>query len=834
MQQPEQTTCREASSQQCVAGDSEAAISLILPAWNERECIVSAITEADEALREICADYEIIVVDDGSTDGMHELVTECSGDNPRVRLVRHEVNQGYGAAIRTGFSSATKDLVVFTDADCQFDLTELDRFVLLSKRYDVVCGYRIDRKDTALRCLYSKVYNQLVRILLRTEVRDVDCALKMFHREVAKDLEITGDGFLVNSELLVQAKQQGRSVVEVGVSHRPRTQGTSTVSIRHIPKVLMSLVRYWWNAVQFPAVATEAVSVEISQHASELQANQSRLASNSGYLQIGLLLVAAIFIFSNLGYPLIDRDETRFAEVSREMIATGNWVLPQLNFEAYYDKPPLVYWLCALSFSIFGTSEYSARLVPAMAALATVAATMFFGSRVLGRRVGLIAGVVLMLSVGFVFNSRYLLLDGVLTLLMMLSLCSAYEAIRGTKLKMSWWVLSSVFCGLAILTKGPVAIVLWLPPVFAFTWLTQSVTKPRWADYSIFAAVVTAVISPWLVAVSLQSPDFVYELFVRHNIERFTGQFHAEPIWYFIPVLLIAGHPWSFLTVPYSRFLFGHSEDVRRLRPSYVGFLMLWSVWCFAFFSVSRGKLPAYLLPAAPALALMIGHYLDLVLRSRSTEGQFWLARFWSARSATATTCLAAVGFVFFVMLYVGESSVSIYAWAMVWTALLVISVLLMGDRFQAKLAWGSTAGVAFLFSVMVMHQMVPAYSRSQTLLGETSPFAETFASQENAPIVTVDHDFSEVPFYLNRSNIVNFPYFGDSRLPEFVSQNDRCLLIIDNDVNVLALRRVLPRSARLTPLGERGMASVYEVRNPESVKRIARTPESVGGEVQR
>ncbi len=138
-------------------------ISLILPAWNEAEVIATAVAEADAALSQVTDNYEVIVVDDGSTDDTAKIVRELSASNDRVRLVQHSPNQGYGAAIRSGFAAAEKSLLVFTDADCQFDLTELDRFVLLSSRYDIVCGYRIDRKDTPLRCLYSKVYNLLVR-----------------------------------------------------------------------------------------------------------------------------------------------------------------------------------------------------------------------------------------------------------------------------------------------------------------------------------------------------------------------------------------------------------------------------------------------------------------------------------------------------------------------------------------------------------------------------------------------------------------------------------------------------------------------------------------------
>ena len=564
-------------------------VSLVLPAWNEQQVIAQAVSEADHALSGLTDDYEIIVVDDGSTDATAQIVSEIAQANPRIRLISQHCNLGYGAALRTGFQAASKDLVAFTDADCQFDLRELDRLLMLSKDYQVVCGYRIDRQDTPLRCLYSRGYNILVRLLLGTGLRDVDCALKLFHQDVIQNLQITTDGFLVNSELLTQAKQQELSIVEVGVSHRPRAGGESTVSIGHIPHVLSSLVRYWWNAVHFP---TDAPSTPFR----ESRDSRRRLMS----WQMVLLALAALFMLSNLSYPLIDRDETRYAEIPREMVVTGNWVLPQLNFEPYYDKPPLLYWLCATSYSLFGVSEWSARLVPALAALLTLAATMWFGGRWFGRRAGFYSGLVLMLSAGFLFCSRYLLIDGVLMLLVTLSLCGALEAIRGQRVQIRWWLFASLCCGLAFLAKGPVALVLWLPPVFAFAWLSQSHAKPKLRHYALLLSVIAVVAAPWFILVSMQDERFLTEFFITHNMHRFAGEFHAKPIWFFIPVLLIAGHPWSYLAIPFTRFLTGGDNDSRTQRPPALGFLVLWSGWCFLFFTLSKCKLPTYLLRRHP------------------------------------------------------------------------------------------------------------------------------------------------------------------------------------------------------------------------------------------
>lgn len=785
------------------ASARDESIALIMPAWNEAAGIETAIREAEQALGALTTNYEIVIVDDGSTDQTSRIIEQAAVRNPAVRLLRHHTNQGYGAALRTGFQAATSELVVFTDADCQFDLTELDRFILLSRRYDIVCGYRIDRKDTALRCLYSKVYNQWVRMILPVQVRDIDCALKMFHRDDLKHLQITTDGFLVNSELLTQAKQQDLSIVEVGVSHRPRTLGQSTVSITHIPKVATSLMRYWWNTVQFPGAA------EIGRSA----ASPAAIKQPALWMNVTLLLIAAIFLFTNLGYPLIDRDETRYAEIPREMLATGDWIVPHLNFQTYYDKPPLVYWMCALSFKAFGIHEYSARLIPALAALATLAVTIFFGTRMLGHQAGLLGGVVLMLSAGFAFTSRYLLIDGVLSLLVTMSLLTAYEAIRHGTLKWKWWLLSSVFCGLGLLTKGPVAVALWLPPLFAFSWLTHSVATPNLKHYAVAAGISLAVVAPWMIAVAIQDAHFLPEFLYKHNLRRFAGDFHSRPIWFFIPVLLLAGHPWSFLTIPYVKFLCGKSSLVRQQRPSAIGFLLLWASWCFVFFSLSRCKLPTYLLPAAPALALMMGHYLRQIISTVSDNDRHRFASLWSPRLATIATSFAGLGFVGFAIFSGIVTSTSAYLWGALWLALLITTLVLMfGQQQRANLAWGSTAVVACAFAVMMMHVMLPAYSRDQTLFAPGSRLTAQLAGASGLAVATVAHEFSEVPFYLQRSDITNINSQQIERVGPFVAEHHDALLIVDRHVPIQRIRNQLPPDVSVAKVADRGAAQIWEV----------------------
>ncbi len=224
-------------------------LSLVIPALNEAAVIGRAVREAEAALGGLFERFEILVVDDGSTDGTAEAVKAVLPRSPHTRLLRHPENRGYGAALRTGFEVARFALVAFTDADCQFELSDLGSMLPLAAEFPVVVGYRAERQDPWRRRFLSKGYNLLARALLGTRVRDVDCALKVFRREVLAGLLPESRGFFVNTEMLTRARQRGYSVAEVPVAHRARAGGESKVSLREVPKTLRVLLRFWWREV---------------------------------------------------------------------------------------------------------------------------------------------------------------------------------------------------------------------------------------------------------------------------------------------------------------------------------------------------------------------------------------------------------------------------------------------------------------------------------------------------------------------------------------------------------------------------------------------------------
>jgi dolichol-phosphate mannosyltransferase len=227
-------------------------ISIVLPARNEAANIVSAVEKSLAIAKRLKPRYEVIVVDDGSSDGTSQAVEGVAERlYPQVRLVKHTANQGYGAALRTGFKQSRYELVFFTDSDNQFDVSELEYFIPMMADHDMVTGFRVYRYDTVLRCLLSWCYNRLVGVLFGLRVRDVDCAFKLMRRELVQKITIECDNFFVNTELLAKARRWNFRIAEKGVRHYPRMAGETSVRSSDIPRTL-GTVFSMWRRIYFP------------------------------------------------------------------------------------------------------------------------------------------------------------------------------------------------------------------------------------------------------------------------------------------------------------------------------------------------------------------------------------------------------------------------------------------------------------------------------------------------------------------------------------------------------------------------------------------------------
>lgn len=332
-----------------------------------------------------------------------------------------------------------------------------------------------------------------------------------------------------------------------------------------------------------------------------------------------ILVLPAVLLYPTLGFHLLEPDEGRYAQIPRELLDRGEWVVPTLQGEPYLDKPPLMYWLVALSYRVFGVSPAAARLVPALCVHLTILTVYLLGRRSVGERAAFWAAVLLGVAPGFAGVARLLLLDGLLVLCVTVSVACGFEAVRTGRLKLGWWLAAAVASGLGFLTKGPISEVLLFVPLWAFGYLasggcvppdSQEPARPAVRHYLLFVAVVVAVNLPWYVAIYLREPVFLRYFFWEHNVLRFAQPFdHLQPVWYYVPLLLAGLLPGTLLFVPYFRGLLRGSADDQRLSPS-GGFWLLAGGWCVFFFSCSGSKLPTYILPAYPFLCLALGEFV--------------------------------------------------------------------------------------------------------------------------------------------------------------------------------------------------------------------------------
>jgi glycosyltransferase involved in cell wall biosynthesis len=239
-------------------------VSITMPAYNEEDNIRAMVEDVMAAMSTIGLEYEVIVVDDGSRDKTAQVVAAMEAEFPQVRLVKHEKNQGYGAAVFTGLTSASKELVFFTDADRQFDLAEIQKLLAEIGPADLVVGYRAPRRDPFMRKLNGWGWSWLVTVLFGYTARDIDCAFKLMKRSVIDRLksEVRSRGATFSAEFLVRARRAGFTIAEVPIhGHRPRVAGNPTgakpaVILRAFKELIQFRLALWQDGRSIDPVRT--------------------------------------------------------------------------------------------------------------------------------------------------------------------------------------------------------------------------------------------------------------------------------------------------------------------------------------------------------------------------------------------------------------------------------------------------------------------------------------------------------------------------------------------------------------------------------------------------
>lgn len=761
-------------------------LSLVLPAFNEEDCIEQAITEADDALAQIVDEYEILLVDDGSNDSTREIAQSLLSTFPKLRILTHDENQGYGSALRTGFEAARFDRIAFTDADCQFDLKDLSRLLIRLEQAPIVVGYRIDRQDTRLRRFASQGYNLLAGRLLGIRVTDCDCALKVFRRDALMRILPESEGFFVNTEMLTRARQEGLAVAEVGVVHRPRVGGQSTVSWSQIPRILQVLLPFWWTQVLFPK-----------------QDADLRSESRTAWGLPLILFVAIALFFTQLDAPLLEPQEARHAEIPREMLHTGSAITPVLQGQPYLDKPPLLYWMTMASYRIFGVHDWAARVVPGLAGVMIVLGTFWWGRRMLGERVALASSLILCLSVRFIYLGRMVSFDVLLSLFVLLGLAFGHVAISRSRLHWRWWILSGLACGMGMMAKGPVAIVLTAGPIAIFTLLDRRMARPNpfgWLAW-LLSAMVIAV--PWHAWMVIHQPGFAQEYFWRHHVVRFLEPFdHQEPVWFFIPSVLFGMLPWTLLLPGMFRFLGRHSRNVVSRRPVALGFFLLCFLWGFVFFSLSGSKRAIYVLPVLPMLALSIGGYLDCILPRWKPGMQALLTPLPTLLTRQATllvlwlTLLGAITGIVIGMVPVLPGMILITT-----PSVVLLWIWRQGER---RFSWAACGLTTFVMLLVGIQWGLPAYNHRFALRKCIQDHRQVIRD-ENVTVASYPQNWSSISFYSGRNDVRTYSPDQKEALFREAIQKKRVLLFVKTGRSLDDLQRSLPSTLELRPEARQG-----------------------------
>lgn len=249
-------------------------VSIVFPCFNDAGTIGSLVAAADLVSSEIAADYEVVVVDDGSTDSSRTILQELQRKYSRLRLVLHEQNKGYGAALRSGFAHATKDLIFYTDGDGQYDVFEL-RYLLpiIREGIDIVNGYKISRHDPWHRVVIGIVYLRLMRLLFNFKVRDVDCDFRLMRRTVFEQIELNHNSGVICLELVKKLELAGYRFAEYPVHHYHRTYGRSQFfNFRRLAATAVNIARLWWELM---VLGRSPRNIAYLDEASDVPANRS-------------------------------------------------------------------------------------------------------------------------------------------------------------------------------------------------------------------------------------------------------------------------------------------------------------------------------------------------------------------------------------------------------------------------------------------------------------------------------------------------------------------------------------------------------------------------------
>jgi len=333
-----------------------------------------------------------------------------------------------------------------------------------------------------------------------------------------------------------------------------------------------------------------------------------------------LLVAVAIIWFSNLEYrTLIKPDEGRYAEIPREMVASGDWVTPRLNELKYFEKPPLQYWATATAYTLFGEHQWTSRLWAGLTGFAGILLVWFAGLRLFGREAAGYAALLLSSSLLYVLMAHINTLDMGVTFFLTLGIVGLLlgQVQADRKKQRNWMLVAWAGLALAVLSKGLMGLILPGAALFIYCMVQRDFGVLKRMHWLPGLAVFFAITVPWFVLVMQANPEFFERFFIYEHYTRFTSTVHGRyhPWHYFIPILLAGALPWTMLMFD-TMWRTLRNNAVPKKTFNSERFLLIWAVFIYVFFSISGSKLPSYLLPMFPVLALLMGKRIA-VMRER-------------------------------------------------------------------------------------------------------------------------------------------------------------------------------------------------------------------------
>lgn len=413
-----------------------------------------------------------------------------------------------------------------------------------------------------------------------------------------------------------------------------------------------------------------------------------------------LSLLAAFIIALLIGIGsvgLIGPDEPRYAEVAREMFASGDYVSPRLCGCLWFEKPALLYWMIAVAYKALGVSELSARLPSAFSAIISIASIFWIMARTVSLRAALISSFILTTMAVFIGYARGVVTDMPLTASISVALAAVFLSTTGAeKNRRMLWYLGAAFTGAAVLSKGLIGVVLVVAILAASRVLTRQPLNLGWRDFIIGLIIFVAVVSVWYLPVTIKHGyEFIQEFFINHHFKRYTRNryHHPQPV-YFFPLVLLGGvSPWTFYFLPAFRRLGRLRLRGPEKQDQLLVLAWIWLLVPVVFFSFSWSKLPGYILPSFPAAAIILGIEVDKIWaagRERLTIAAAWLT----------AALLAALATAFLVYIRIEAVPLAGLRRVAVWIPLAIVVVViafLIGGRF--RLAVGMT--VVFTLSLI-------------------------------------------------------------------------------------------------------------------------------------